>query len=128
MLCEIDWVLLTSQLILKCRRDPEDDVEFCDALYNNGKFLSSLRDALSEDGVMVIQVGGSPETDDPAEKLGPNKNRAILIEHLEKLGFQSMHQYDEVRIYSLYFMVCIVNLTFAMQRRTAGCLYHGIIW
>eukprot|EP00541_Cyclophora_tenuis_P005765 CAMPEP_0116542050 /NCGR_PEP_ID=MMETSP0397-20121206/808_1 /TAXON_ID=216820 /ORGANISM="Cyclophora tenuis, Strain ECT3854" /LENGTH=446 /DNA_ID=CAMNT_0004066031 /DNA_START=17 /DNA_END=1357 /DNA_ORIENTATION=- len=74
--------------------DPEDSVEFCDALYNNGVFLQSLYDSLSEDGVLVIQVGGSPEPNAPSETFS-NKNRALLIDHLQKLGFTSMHLYHE---------------------------------
>lgn len=71
-------------------------MEFCKALYSEGGFLKSLFEALTDDGVLVIQVGPSPDAVDPAEILGSSKNRALLIGHLERLGFVSMHLFHEV--------------------------------
>lgn len=75
--------------------DPQDNIDFADALYNNDKFLTTLHTALADDGVLVIQVGASPDIDEPDERLTKHKNRAIMIDHLEKLGFTSMHIYAE---------------------------------
>jgi len=75
--------------------DPQDEVEFCDALYNNGQFLGSLFHGLSDNGALVIQVGESPHPSDPPELMGRHKNRAILIQHLTDLGFESLHIYGE---------------------------------
>lgn len=75
--------------------DPQDNIDFADALYNDDKFLTTLHTALADDGVLVIQVGASPNMDEADERLTKHKNRAIMIDHLEKLGFTSMHIYAE---------------------------------
>jgi len=75
--------------------DPDDQNEFSDALYNNRKYLASLYNSLSEDGILVIQVGMTPQTDEPPELLSTFKNRAILVQHLRELGFVTMHVYGQ---------------------------------
>eukprot|EP00548_Thalassiothrix_antarctica_P004162 CAMPEP_0194146414 /NCGR_PEP_ID=MMETSP0152-20130528/20575_1 /TAXON_ID=1049557 /ORGANISM="Thalassiothrix antarctica, Strain L6-D1" /LENGTH=776 /DNA_ID=CAMNT_0038846929 /DNA_START=377 /DNA_END=2707 /DNA_ORIENTATION=+ len=75
--------------------DPEDDNEFSDALYNNRNYLASLYNSLSEDGILVIQVGQTPTSDGPPELLSTFRNRAILIQHLKELGFKTMHVYGQ---------------------------------
>jgi len=75
--------------------DPHDDVEFSDALYSNVKYLTALHNALSEDGILVVMVGMSPDLDGPAEMLGQHKNRAIMIDHMSKLGFKSISIYGQ---------------------------------
>ncbi|KAL3804429.1 hypothetical protein HJC23_011357 [Cyclotella cryptica] len=75
--------------------DPDDFVDFADKLYNNTPFIQSLYNALSPDGVFVVQLGASPDIVDPSDENGPFKNRANMISKLEYLGFQSIHVYEE---------------------------------
>lgn len=37
--------------------DPEEEKDYNDKLYNDNSFITSLFNSLTEDGVMVIQVG-----------------------------------------------------------------------
>lgn len=75
--------------------DPEREVPFAQALYNNPAFLKSLFDSLSDDGIIVMQLGAAPWNDDPPEMLTRFKNRARITALLEKAGFSSIHVYDE---------------------------------
>lgn len=75
--------------------DPNDNNEFSDVLYNSENYLSSLYNSLSEDGILVAQIGESPGHDSPAEINTGFKNRAILTEKLSHLGFQTMHVYGQ---------------------------------
>jgi hypothetical protein len=83
------WITLISYF----QSDPQDDVEFCEILYNNQKYLTSLYNALSDDGILVVQVGTSSAFYAPAEDLGVHSNRAKMIELLESIGFSSIHIY-----------------------------------
>ena len=74
--------------------DPQDNIEFADALYNNDVFLGSLYRALTDDGVLVLQLGESPHNSDPSEQTN-NKNRHHIMSMIEDIGFQSMHIYEE---------------------------------
>lgn len=82
----------SSQIYL---RDPHDDVEFAVALYNNKKYITSLYNALSEDGILVVQVGESPSLNDAAEEITMYKNRAIMIKQLSELGCESITIYGQ---------------------------------
>lgn len=75
--------------------DPHDDVEFAVALYNNDEYITSLYNALSEDGILVVQVGESAQLADPAEELTMYKNRQIMIEKLTELGCESITIYGQ---------------------------------
>ncbi len=75
--------------------DPQDDIPFADLLYTNLAFLNALNNALSEDGVLVMQLGGAPDLKDPSEKIGYNAKRGILTEILSVAGFNSIHIYEE---------------------------------
>ncbi|KAL7482045.1 hypothetical protein ACHAW6_008440 [Cyclotella cf. meneghiniana] len=75
--------------------DPDDFVDFADRLYNNAPFIQSLYKGLSPDGVLVVQLGASPDAVDPSDENGPFKNRANMISKLQHLGFQSIHMYEE---------------------------------
>mmetsp|Transcript_20100 Transcript_20100/g.57678 ORF Transcript_20100/g.57678 Transcript_20100/m.57678 type:complete len:976 (+) Transcript_20100:148-3075(+) len=74
--------------------DPQDNIEFADALYNNDVFLNSLYRALTDEGVLVLQLGESPHNSDPPEQSN-NKNRHHIMNMIEDVGFQSMHIYEE---------------------------------
>ena len=75
--------------------DPEDPVEFAEALYTNMVFWGSMYEALTEDGILIMQVGMSPHPFSPAERTGLNKNRADLFETVRDIGFVEMHVYEE---------------------------------
>jgi hypothetical protein len=77
------------------KRDPHYDVKFSAALYNNEKYLSSLYNALNEEGVLIVQVGESPGLGDAAERFTFHQNRAHMINHLDRLGFKTMHIYGQ---------------------------------
>ena len=74
--------------------DPQDNIEFADALYNNDVFLNAIYEALTDEGVLVLQLGESPHNSDPAEQSN-NKNRHHIMNMIEEVGFQSMHIYEE---------------------------------
>jgi spermidine synthase len=63
--------------------DPEDESEISDLLYNDDSFLSSLIGSLSEQGVLVIQVGTAATIDDPRPDFGIYKHREHLFNRLE---------------------------------------------
>lgn len=74
--------------------DPQDNIEFADALYNNDVFLNAIYQALTDEGVLVLQLGESPHNADPSEQTN-NKNRHHIMNMIEEVGFQSMHIYEE---------------------------------
>lgn len=76
--------------------DPESDVPFARALYGNDRFMRAFYNSLSEDGILVMQLGEAPTFDSPDETHSKFRNRAATISLLEDLGFGSIHEYDEV--------------------------------
>jgi len=74
--------------------DPDELVEIVGSLYKNNVFIESLANALTEDGVFVVQIGESEELDDPPDEIGTSIDTAHMMEALEK-NFESMHEYDE---------------------------------
>ena len=77
------------------RSDPQDDVPFADLLYTNLAFLKSIFDALTENGIVVMQLGQAPNLISPPETTGYNEKRGILTQILSKAGFQSINVYEE---------------------------------
>jgi len=74
--------------------DPEDTVEFANVLYKSTLFWQSLYNALTDDGVLVIQLGISPKLVDPPDTV--RKERKVqVIKTLENIGFKSNHAYEE---------------------------------
>ena len=65
-------------------------------LYTNDAYLKSLYNALSDDGIIVLQLGISPESSDPDEILSLSRRRAYLVGSMERAGFESLHVYDEM--------------------------------
>ena len=78
--------------------DPQDKNEFSEILYKDDSFLKSVITSLSDDGIMVMQLGPAPESPDPAEEYTENANRVLVFETLERFGFASMQVYQEVSI------------------------------
>eukprot|EP00591_Stephanopyxis_turris_P010009 CAMPEP_0195509728 /NCGR_PEP_ID=MMETSP0794_2-20130614/2585_1 /TAXON_ID=515487 /ORGANISM="Stephanopyxis turris, Strain CCMP 815" /LENGTH=880 /DNA_ID=CAMNT_0040637019 /DNA_START=160 /DNA_END=2802 /DNA_ORIENTATION=+ len=75
--------------------DPQDDIPFAEVLYSNDLFTKALSNALTDDGVMILQLGISPELSDPPDITTKSKNRAKITHGLKRIGFESMHSYDE---------------------------------
>jgi len=75
--------------------DPQDDIPFAEVLYNNDVFTQALYQALSDNGVIVMQLGVTPDLEDITDIYTKSKNRAKLTYGLESVGFESMHAYEE---------------------------------
>ena len=63
--------------------DPEDSVEIAEDLYSDATFISSLMNSLSEEGVLVIQVGTAPNIHDPKPDIGVYSQREKLFNLFE---------------------------------------------
>jgi len=92
----LNALIFLHQILLS--RDPQDDIPFAEVLYSNFDFTEALFNALSDDGIIVMQLGQSPFHDNPPDEISPSHQRAKLIKGLQEFGFQSMHTYEEVRI------------------------------
>jgi len=77
--------------------DPTDDKDFTEYLYHNDRFLESMFDSLSVNGVIVMQLGETNLYDDASDEIIGDHNRANVIRVLERYGFESLHVYDEDR-------------------------------
>lgn len=76
--------------------DPEDDVIFAKDLYADDSFLSAVLKGMSDDGVILIQIGTAPELSDPKADIGPYQVREQLMNLFEghpEVG--AMHVYEE---------------------------------
>jgi hypothetical protein len=79
-------------------RDPQVQVEFVDALYDGGPFLTSLPKGLREDGILIAQVGEAAKMEAPAEERSWHRNRVKFIKTLIDNSFESVRDYEEVRV------------------------------
>jgi hypothetical protein len=77
--------------------DPQVQKDFVDALYDEGPFMQCLPKALSDDGILVAQVGQAPDFSSSAEDFSINKNRVKFFESLVNVGFEHIRDYEEVR-------------------------------
>jgi len=75
--------------------DPQDNVPFAKILYTDEVFVESLYDALSDDGVMVFQLGGAPYALDPPDEHTWSARRKDLIKLLEDVGFVDLRTYED---------------------------------
>jgi len=75
--------------------DPQDNVEFAGVLYDNEAFLMSLYKSISDDGILIMQLGESPFASGAADDMNKNLNRASMIRLLEKVGMKSFHPYED---------------------------------
>ena len=75
--------------------DPEDPVEFAVHLYKDLNFWGTILEAISDDGILVMQLGMSPALDDPGEQFQLNNNRATLFNSIEAVGFKRMFLFEE---------------------------------
>lgn len=76
--------------------DPESEVPFAKALYGDDKFMRAFFNSLSDDGILVMQLGEAPSYDAPDETVSKFLNRAATTTLLATLGFESIHAYEEV--------------------------------
>lgn len=74
-------------IIMDCL-DPDDDVPFAQVLYTSNDFLNSLYNALTDEGILVVQVGRSPTFGQAADETGAFVNRHVLINKLDEVGFK----------------------------------------
>jgi len=58
--------------------------------------MEAFYNSLSDDGVLVMQLGESPEVWNADETHSKYRNRASTMELLEQVGFESIHAYEEV--------------------------------
>eukprot|EP00560_Eucampia_antarctica_P001782 CAMPEP_0197840080 /NCGR_PEP_ID=MMETSP1437-20131217/45396_1 /TAXON_ID=49252 ORGANISM="Eucampia antarctica, Strain CCMP1452" /NCGR_SAMPLE_ID=MMETSP1437 /ASSEMBLY_ACC=CAM_ASM_001096 /LENGTH=964 /DNA_ID=CAMNT_0043449631 /DNA_START=77 /DNA_END=2972 /DNA_ORIENTATION=- len=75
--------------------DPQEMVEFAATLYNNDDFAKSLFNSLDEDGVLVLQMGSSPEHSDPAELNTIDFRRHQIMDLIELVGFGSSPEHSD---------------------------------
>ncbi len=69
-------------------------------------FTQALYNALTDDGVIVMQLGVTPDLEDISDQYTKSKNRAKLTNGLSRIGFDSMHAYEEVT--SCFFSVLLM--------------------
>ena len=77
------------------QRDPQDDISFAELLYTDETFISSLYNALNDNGIIVFQLGEAPDATHHHDSMNANSRRAILTEKLEEAGFESFHVYED---------------------------------
>jgi hypothetical protein len=76
--------------------EPEAAAEISKSLYDDLSILSSIVQSLSDDGVLVIQVGRAPTILDPRPDIGVNANREKLFRTLESLPqIEAMMVYED---------------------------------
>jgi hypothetical protein len=76
--------------------DPESEIPFAKILYSNDAVMKAFYNSLSKDGILVMQLGEAPEWFNPDETHSKFKNRAATSNLLERVGFESIHAYEEV--------------------------------
>jgi spermidine synthase len=84
-------------LLLHICSDPKSAIPFAKALYSNETFTKSFYDSLSDDGILVMQLGQAADQRNPDETHSKYKNRVKTVNLLEKVGFRSILAYEEVR-------------------------------
>ncbi|MGK3746685.1 MAG: hypothetical protein ACI90V_013548 [Bacillariaceae sp.] len=85
--------------VLLITRDPQNAVDFVEALYGDGPFMNSLYNSLTDNGVLLTQVGEAVGDGDISETYPGNYNyqRAQYESGLINQGFEVVMQYDEPR-------------------------------
>lgn len=86
---ELDIIILDAL-------DPEDGSVISDQLYNDKSFVDALINSLSEEGILVIQVGTAASIDDPRPDFGIYKQREYLFNIIEaNPDIEAMFVYEE---------------------------------
>jgi hypothetical protein len=86
---------VSSSFLFGRESDPQDVVQFAKALYGDSSFLGALYAALSENGILITQVGDAPGRGDAPEHLGDDGNRVVYATSLATIGFKSIVDYSE---------------------------------
>ena len=68
---------------------------FTHSLYDNIEFLEAMHDGMTENGVIIMQLGESPGYSAPADTVSRDEKRAGITRLLEEVGFESIHVYEE---------------------------------
>lgn len=69
---------------------------YVDGLAEYGDFMYHLSNLMTDNAVLVAQVGDSPMLDDPATEMSVNRYRLKFINSLTTYGFESIVDYEEV--------------------------------
>jgi hypothetical protein len=106
----------TRNVLHMYNSDPQDDVPFAKVLYNSDKLVRALYQGMTENGVIVMQLGGSPFEHDPPDIVTASKNRALMTDILAQAGFKSIHVYEEVsrRHVGTFFFVIEIYLLLSL--------------
>jgi hypothetical protein len=89
-------LLLTETNEVAAYRDPSSVISFSDTLYSNSALISALSNALTEDGVLVAQVGQSPFLRQaPREYTRQSVLDDGFISLLKENGFEKVKEYEE---------------------------------
>ena len=64
-------------------------------LYNDYDFVETLYNSLTDNGLIVLQLGEASSYTDPAEHFSKSSRRSFLIDLLEEVGFQTMHFFED---------------------------------
>ena len=76
--------------------DPEENVAVAEMLYTDANFVASLLTSLSDDGIIVMQVGTAPNIHDPRADLGVYELRERMFNTLESQdAVKAMFVYEE---------------------------------
>ena len=74
-------------LIMDCL-DPNDDHPFAKVLYTDDGYVTSLYDGLTDNGILVVQIGEAIFNDSPSDENGSFENRSVMIKMLDAIGFK----------------------------------------
>ncbi|GAX24431.1 hypothetical protein FisN_4Lh568 [Fistulifera solaris] len=86
---ELDIIILDAL-------DPEDGSEISNQLYSDESFVDALINSLSEEGILVIQIGTAASIDDPRPDFGLYKQREFLFKLIEaNPTIEAMFVYEE---------------------------------
>jgi spermidine synthase len=77
--------------------DPQGLTEFVANLYTDKYFYESLYRGLTDDGILVAQLGEARAVNDPPEDHSVDRFRLKYIEGLAEAGFKATREYTEVR-------------------------------
>ena len=78
--------------------DPEDDDPLSRDLYADNTFVSAMLNSMSDDGVLIVQIGTAPELRDPKPDIGMYQIREKLFQIFEgHSDVASMHVYEEAK-------------------------------
>ena len=95
----MDYILINKSnksfdVIIIDGLDPEDIVGQPKDMYLNNDFIQGIFESLSDEGIVVVQVGTAPTIHDPAPHRGVYKRREILFNLIERKA-GAMFVYEE---------------------------------